>query len=56
MNLHKSYVSANKLLHITEKEMVDLYIAIKVGNQLALLVTHPTPEVGYTNICLLTVP
>lgn len=47
------------LMHIVKynKERIEvyLYIAIKVGNQLVLLMTHPTPEVGDTNICLLTV-
>lgn len=32
-----------------------LYVAIKVGNQLVLFMTHPTSEVGNTNISLLTV-
>jgi hypothetical protein len=40
---------------LKERIMVHLYITIKVGNQLVLLVTHPTSEVSYTNICLLTV-
>lgn len=55
MNLHGSYESANTRSYITERINVHLYIAIKVGNKLILLVTHPTPEVGYTHICLLTV-
>lgn len=38
-----------------ERIEVHLDVSIKVGNQLILLMAHPTPEVGYTNISLLTV-
>ena len=43
-------------LRINEFTLPRLYIAIKIGNQLVLLMAHPTPEVGYTNICLLAIP
>lgn len=58
MNLHKSYAEGKCTQIIAfnkERIEVHLYITIKVGNQLVLLMTHPTPEVGYSNICLLTV-
>lgn len=48
-------MSANAHKTTWKKIEVYLYVAVKVGNQLVFLMTHSTPEVGHTNISLLTV-